>query len=106
MADKNDSSGDELKEIKSIQPNHSILNDYIIPKRIIYANSLIQSLKNKKYTWANEGRKVKETFNFKILSETSGYLSKEQKKILKYLILTENTNEYRKEVDSNLFYFF
>ena len=37
----------------------SFLNEFIIPKRLINANSLIQSLKNKKYSWENDGIKVK-----------------------------------------------
>ena len=56
MAKKNElSSGEKPQKDDNTL---SFLNDYIIPKRLIYANSLIQSLKNQKYTWQNDGIKV------------------------------------------------
>jgi len=60
MAEINENSADESNIItkKSSRMTESILDDYIIPKRLIYANSLIKSLKDKKYTWENEGKKV------------------------------------------------
>lgn len=60
MAEANNISTEEselLNKNKNIY-SESILEDYIIPKRLIYANSLIKSLKDKKYTWAIEGKKV------------------------------------------------
>ncbi len=60
MAEQNDLSTDESNLInrKKTKLSESILQDYIIPKRLIYANSLIRSLKDKKYTWENDGKKV------------------------------------------------
>jgi len=60
MAEPNDISTDESNLINKTNNkfSESILEDYIIPKRLIYANSLIRSLKDKKYSWENEGKKV------------------------------------------------
>jgi hypothetical protein len=37
----------------------SFLEDFIIPKKLLNANTLINKLKNKKFTWENEGINVK-----------------------------------------------
>ena len=64
MDDKNYSAYNESNistpKLQNFSP--SIVNDYLIPSRLIYANSLIKSLKDKKYTWANDGLKVKFLF--------------------------------------------
>ena len=39
--------------------SESILNDYIIPHRLLNVSYLIKSLKEKKYTWEIDGKKVK-----------------------------------------------
>ena len=54
----------EIKEFSSEEKSRknlsiSFLEDFIIPKKLHNANSLISSLKNKKYTWEHEGIKVK-----------------------------------------------
>jgi len=101
MAEPMDNSNEEynLTTKGNIKLSESILEDYIIPKRLIYANSLIKSLKDKKYKWEIEGKKVIKFYKslIKILSETSGTLTKEQKRIIKFLLLTNNSNEYRRE---------
>lgn len=65
MADPNDNFNEEfsLSSQRNMKSFESILDDYIIPKRLIYANSLIKSLKDKKYSWEIEGKKV---FNLSI----------------------------------------
>lgn len=61
MADLVDNSNEEinLSTQRNMKSSESILEDYIIPKRLIYANSLIKSLKDRKYSWEIEGKKVK-----------------------------------------------
>jgi len=60
MAETIDLSNEEinLSTQRNMSLSESILEDYIIPKRLIYANSLIKSLKEKKYSWEIEGKKV------------------------------------------------
>ncbi len=60
MEDPIDNSNEEinLSTQRNMKSSESILEDYIIPKRLIYANSLIKSLKDKKYSWEIEGKKV------------------------------------------------
>ena len=48
-----------LPKDKTDNKNLSLfLNEYIIPKRLIYANTFLQSLKDKKYNWEIHGKKV------------------------------------------------
>lgn len=60
MAESIDCTNEEynLTTKENLKSSESILEDYIIPKRLIYANSLIKSLKDKKYSWEVDGKKV------------------------------------------------